>query len=457
MTFVISQFTFAIELEWLHFRLRHLVSPFVAHYNRDSRLLNRNVNGNFSMSAPNADTDSSSAILLVALAAVAMFARPSIAQEEPATAVLGLTPTRPVKARSVKTDKGYMVPYRDTIPGTKITFDMVPIPGGNVVIGSPKDEFGRGEDEGPQVQLEVKPFWMGRCEVTWAEYWVFMDCYEIFRKQRAAAPDKKEPEFENFDAVTSPTPLYDPTTNYMFGDDPKDPAVTVTQFAAKQYTKWLSLLSGEFYRLPTEAEWEYAARAGSTTAYFFGDDPEQLSKYAWFGENSNQEYHAVGSKKANPWGLHDIYGNVAELTLDPYEPDTYEQWKAGARYSGPLNWSKAKHREVVRGGSWSSGAAGLRSAARARTDPEWQDSDPDAPPSPWWFTEDQACMVGFRIIRPLRTSKRALLERQWGASGALRKELENRIDGGRAALGVVGPKLRDAIKREQDAKKADGK
>ena len=110
------------------------------------------------------------------------------------------------------------------------------------------------------------------------------------------------------------------------------PVGNVTQYAASQFCKWLSAKTGHFYRLPTEAEWEYSARAGSSTAYYFGDDPKMIEQYAWSFENSEDSYHPVGQKKPNAWGLYDMHGNVAEWTLDQYPKSKW--WNTDAPYVG---------------------------------------------------------------------------------------------------------------------------
>ena len=236
----------------------------------------------------------------------------------------GWSATEPADGRFVKTDQGFMIPYTATIPGTKATFEMVPVPGGTFLLGSPDTEADRQEEEGPPLKVTVEPFWMGKYEVTWSEFKEFMRLYNMFKdfefqKIRVVSDDNQN------DAVTIPTPLYDPSYTFVLGEEPRHPAVTISRYSARQYTKWVSLLTGQFYRLPTEAEWEYACRAGTETAYSFGDDPADLDDYAWYYDNADETYHEVGQKKPNAWDLHDMHGNVAELVLDQYAADAYAQ------------------------------------------------------------------------------------------------------------------------------------
>jgi formylglycine-generating enzyme required for sulfatase activity len=288
-----------------------------------------------------------------------------------------------------------MKPYTDAIANTEVTFDLVPIPGGKFVMGSPDSEVGRKDDEGPQHEIEIQPFWMGKCEVTWNEYEIWMFNLDIQRRDLnkvAATEDEK-----HADAVTRPTKPY---TDMTFGMGKEGfPAICMTQLAAKTYCQWLTAKTGHYYRLPTEAEWEYACRAGSKAAYSFGDDPQKLGEYAWYFDNSEDAYHKVGKKKPNSWGLHDMHGNVAEWVLDQYIPDYYRQF-AGKRSKNPWAIPTKLYPQAVRGGSWDDDPARLRSAARRGSHKDWKQQDPQLPQSIWYFTD--ALFLGFRIVRPLR-------------------------------------------------------
>ncbi|MEM9942464.1 MAG: formylglycine-generating enzyme family protein [Planctomycetota bacterium] len=203
----------------------------------------------------------------------------------------GIEAMRPAGKNFVETEFGYMVPYETTLPGG-IKFTMVPIPGGTFLMGSPSDERNRNPDEGPQRLIQVEPFWMSKYELTWGEFKRYMDLGDFIRDQRKL---KKldEGDADEVDVITAPSQLYDPSYTFSMGEGNDEPAATITQYSAMQYSKWISLELGTFYRLPSEAEWEYACRAGTKTAYYFGDDPAELSMHAWFDDNAEYERHKV--------------------------------------------------------------------------------------------------------------------------------------------------------------------
>jgi formylglycine-generating enzyme required for sulfatase activity len=202
--------------------------------------------------------------------------------------------------------------------------------------------------------------------------------------------DKAADEYQ----LSQPT---EPYSDMTFGMGKRGcPAICMTQLGAKVFCKWLTAKTGRYYRLPTEAEWEYACRAGSKTAYHFGDDPDDLDDYAWYFDNSDEKYHEIGQKKPNQWGLHDMHGNVAEWVLDQYTTDFY----GSSPTDNPLACPKTLFPRVVRGGSWDDDPDMLRSAARAQSTEEWKAQDPQIPKSMWYHTD--ALHVGFRIVRPLR-------------------------------------------------------
>jgi formylglycine-generating enzyme required for sulfatase activity len=292
-----------------------------------------------------------------------------------------------------------MKTYSQVIPGTEIKFDLVPIPGGTFEMGAPSGEAKHGKDEEPQHTVQIEPFWMGSKEVTWDEYEQFAFSYDLKKKKREGVDLKKQSELEKkADAVTRPTPPYADST---FGHGRSgQPAICITHHAAMEYCRWLSEKTGLIYRLPTEAEWEFACRAGTKTAYFWGDEMPENNEYAWFVNNSEKPM-PVGKKKPSPWGLYDIHGNVAEWCLDHYDPAAYKKFAAVKPCKQPVVLPDAKeYPYVARGGSWDDDADVLRSAARVASNPEWSVQDPQRPQSIWWHTD--ATKVGFRIIRPLK-------------------------------------------------------
>jgi formylglycine-generating enzyme required for sulfatase activity len=291
--------------------------------------------------------------------------------------------------------------YRLELPGTTQALEMVFIEGGNFQIGSPSSEKGHQRDESPQSTIEVASFWMANTETTWNLYQHFVD-----RDIDERSIQKKDQALVDLDidAISGATTPY---VDMSFGMGTDDyPAIGMTQKAAVQFCKWLSALTGNFYRLPTEAEWEYACRAGSQTAYSHSDDASDLELYAWFEENSNGKYHKVGQKKPNAWGLYDMHGNIAEWTLDQYDIEAYKKL-AKVKWNKPLK----TYPKVVRGGSWIDSAEKLRSAARTGSDPQWKMRDPQIPKSEWWHTD--APFVGFRIVRPYQTPSKKEQELYW--------------------------------------------
>jgi formylglycine-generating enzyme required for sulfatase activity len=366
----------------------------------------------------------------------------------------GLVSEKPSSGPFVETKQGFMVPYKATIPGTEAEYEMIPVPGGKFKLGSPANEKDRQSDEGPQIEVEVAPFWMGKYEVTWSEYKSYMGMHNLF-KEMAAAKIRATPKADVADIVTAPSNLYDPSFTYSKGSEPRQPAISMSQYAAKQYTKWLSGLTQRYYRLPTEAEWEYACRAGTTTAYSFGDDPAQLGDYAWTFENANEVTHAVGTKKPNPWGLYDMHGNVAEWVLDGYAEHYPDAMGKTLSVAAAFVQSKKLFPRVVRGGSYDDKPAACRSAARKPSDDdEWREQDPNFPQSPWWFTSHYGLCVGLRVVRPLEVPLHEEQEKHWKADlQQIVDDVNRRIDEeGRGARGISDSTLLKDLEKFREKK-----
>ena len=309
-----------------------------------------------------------------------------------------------------------MKPYTEIIEQTDATVDMLPIPGGKFLMGSPEDEADRKADEGPQHEVEISPFWMGKTEITWNSYDVWASDLDVYR--RGVLNLKLSPR----DALSDVFQLSQPTkpyTDMTFGMGKRGfPAICMTQHSARTFCKWLSAKTGRYYRLPTESEWEYACRAGTKTAYSFGDDPAMLEEYGWFKANIEDGYKKAGKKKPNPWGLYDMHGNVAEWVLDQYDEAGYEEVNKVSK--DPLAMPKTLYPRTVRGGGWDKSAAECRSAAREGSTEDWIAQDPQSPVSIWYLTD--ALHVGFRVVRPLHEPTDEEKENHWEKSEPVQVE-----------------------------------
>ncbi len=361
---------------------------------------------------------------------------------------MGLVQEQPKEGRFVKTNRGYMIPYKLTVPSADVEVEMVPIAGGTFLMGSPASEENREDAEGPQREVTIEPFWIGKYEVTWRNYKPYMRMYDLF-KDFETANIREVTEDNRIDAVTAPTPLYEPSFTFVNGDEPNLPAVTMSHFAARQYTKWLSGMVDDFYRLPTEAEWEYACRAGTKSAYSFGDNSDKIGDYAWYSDNSDDTYHPIGEKKPNPWGIHDMHGNVSELVLDQYEADAYQKGGKSVNGDAAVVWTSKMFPHVIRGGSWYSDDDQLRSATRLQTE-NWREEDPNLPKSPWWFTDEPALEVGFRFVRPLNAPEtKEARNKYWKVDNeTLQWNVTDRMEEGRGIYGLSNPDLPAAIEKK---------
>lgn len=309
----------------------------------------------------------------------------------------------PSDEKKMETDLQEFLAYSQKIPGSEVIIELLPVTGGTFMMGSPEREVGRDEDEGPVRKVKVESFWMGKYEMTWEQYDLFVE-EEISNQDNRTIFMNGGVKIE-IDAITSPTRPY-VDMSFGMGRDGY-PAINMTQYAALMYAKWLSVKTGYFYRLPTEAEWEYACRTGTNTAYYFGDNADSLDEYAWYGDNSKGGYQKIGTKKPNALGLYDMHGNVAEWTMDQYFKD-YHKRLTGEVANNPWFKPIELYPKSVRGGSWMDNQNDLRSAKRRGSTKEWKKRDPQLPKSVWWLTD--APFIGFRLVRPKETPSKEEIE-----------------------------------------------
>jgi formylglycine-generating enzyme required for sulfatase activity len=290
--------------------------------------------------------------------------------------------------------------YTETLTtkeGAKLSFDMVLIPGGTFVMGSPADQAGRADHEGPQHKVQLDPFYLCTTETTLE---LFLAYYQETRTEKRDFVDMQEVKKKDnpangggVDAITGPTPVYGDMT---MGHSHRAPAIGVSWHNAATFCRWLSRRTGKTYRLPTEAEWEYAARGGTTSVFGFGDDASKLGDFAWYEANSEFGPEAVAKKKATAWGLYDMQGNVREWVHDFYQPTAYSEATTQGSILNPTG-PQTGTVHVARGGCYKSPPGELRCAARGFEEDWWRWNDPQLPKSIWWLP--QIDVIGFRVAR----------------------------------------------------------
>ena len=299
--------------------------------------------------------------------------------------------------------------FTEQIPKSSVSFNMIAVPGGKFNMGSPEKEPFRKEDEGPVKEVEISSFFMAEIEVSWNEYLAFYS--QTAREGRSTDTEGiRNSATAETDAISGATPPYgQPDQGWGMG---QRPAISFSFHAAETYCRWLSSVTGKTYRLPTEAEWEFACRAGTESPYFFPGDPRKYEKtglkariskndtaiinsFVIFKGNSPAKTQTPDRVQANPFGLKNMTGNVAEFCSDWYQADAYSKYPDGLIKDpkGPAEGTE----HVIRGGSFMSSADVLRSASRDFTRTEaWLKTDPQIPKSIWWYSD---CFhVGFRVV-----------------------------------------------------------
>ncbi|MEP1490341.1 MAG: SUMF1/EgtB/PvdO family nonheme iron enzyme [Algibacter sp.] len=285
--------------------------------------------------------------------------------------------------------------YSQTIEDKNISIEMIAVDGGNLTMGVSENDTSRNNAEKPQHDVTVGDFWIGKYEITWEQYDTFV--FGEFGPEKFK--DIKELNDLGIDAISGATPPYvDMSFNMGKGTSP---AVNMTQYAAIMYCKWLTSKTGVFYRLPTEAEWEYVCKKGKT------DKASNLKNIAWYDENTNEKYEKTGLKEANGLGINDLLGNVSEWVMDQYDVDFYKT----SQKNNPWNKPSELYPRVVRGGSWKDTKDKLCCTYRGQSKQKWKRRDPQIPKSDWWHTN--APFVGFRLVRPKIQPPKEEIKKYW--------------------------------------------
>ncbi|MCF6223819.1 MAG: formylglycine-generating enzyme family protein [Flavobacteriaceae bacterium] len=288
------------------------------------------------------------------------------------------------------------------IEPTDVFFEMIQVPGAIYKMGVVNSGSTQISDKNPLHLAQIDSMWVGKYEVTW-------EIFELFLAENKTLFDSipKEKSIK-IDAITRPSP---PFEDPSLGMGKKNyPVVSISPYAAITFCKWLSTVTGRFYRLPTEAEWEYICKGGSANVDFFSDKINVLNQYAWSYENSDYQYAEIGQKLPNAFGIYDILGNVAEWTLDFYDDEFYKKNQDTISIN-PWNIPRKLHPRVFRGGSWNDDLKDISSTNRGKSGFYLQKNDPQIPKSFWWYTDSS--YIGFRLVSPNKQPTKEEAKKFW--------------------------------------------
>jgi formylglycine-generating enzyme required for sulfatase activity len=239
--------------------------------------------------------------------------------------------------------------FEERLPGTLVRFEMVPIPAGKASAPSTQ--------QSKEIAQDIKPIWMSKTEVTWDLYDIWAFQFDLTEEQKGAGVDAKSRPSKTYGAP-----------DRGFGHQGYA-AISMTDRSAKNFCEWLSKKTGKHYRLPTQAEWMYACRAGESEE---ATARTPLADRAWYVDNADEKTHPVATKKPNAWGLYDMLGNAAEWVINP------------------------DGNSVVIGGSYVDEAEDVTCSKVQTQKPSWNETDPQNPKSRWWLSD--AWFVGFRVV-----------------------------------------------------------
>ncbi len=312
---------------------------------------------------------------------------------------MALVETIRAKILKNQNDEKSPTPYTEKLEGIRVTLKMLPIPAGEFRM--------KGIAADDEFTAKLDSFWMAEKELPWDLYLPFMEP-KVSRNKDGYPQDDSQVK-EGMTILAQPSQPYH-AMSFGMGVR-RHPAIAMTHHAANKYCQWLSWQTGHFYRLPTEAEWEYAARAGRTD-----DSPENIDLVAWYDESSGGTYRRIGKKSPNPWGLYDMLGNVMEWTLDGYVENRRAALGDRDEVQNPWIRAVAPYPHVCKGGHWNASISELSFSARVPSSPQWKISDPQSPKSIWYHTN--ITWLGFRPVRPGILPSAEEMYRAWNSGVA---------------------------------------